>query len=245
MNDKLIKTEESTEVIKANDLMRPRFGSNLSNKRRQAQDKLSEINPQDCPHRLGIEFDDSGSMGGQAIKDAQSAVSNFLASCNALETSVCIYPMNKGAKPLSNDYSLINLFIQGINATGGTPLYTVLMKMLQEASLTRVIIFSDGSPTDTTSNPYSLEDDRSVSIKDDAINLAIKQKTPIDTVFIGLKNSPSFNEMSYIAEKTGGIFVHFTDSASLNKSLKYLSPAMRGMLMNPEIKARIEKGETI
>jgi hypothetical protein len=51
--------------------------------------------------------------------------------------------------------------------------------------------------------------------------------------------------MKWIAEQTGGVFIHFKDSKSLTSGLKYLSPGLRGMLMNPEIKAKIEKGETI
>jgi hypothetical protein len=58
-------------------------------------------------------------------------------------------------------------------------------------------------------------------------------------------DSKGYKILKELAEKTGGIFVHFKDSASLSSSLKYLSPGLRGLLSNPELKAKIERGEKI
>lgn len=230
--------EEETKITTtktAAEMLKPKMGMGISAKRRAINERLAEVKPEECLNRLGIVFDDSGSMCGKAINDAHAAVSNFLTSCSALETSVAVYPMNAECKTLTNNYTMITMYINGVDATGGTPLYRILIKMLKEEKLTRGIVFSDGCPNN----------DDSIYYKDEAINAAKEKEIPIDTVFIGYKDSPGYNELKNLAEKTGGIFVWFEDSTSLNRSLKYLSPGLRGLLTNPDIKQRIEKGEVI
>lgn len=230
--------EEETKITTtktAAEMLKPKMGMGISAKRRAINERLAEVKPEECLNRLGIVFDDSGSMCGKAINDAHAAVSNFLTSCSALETSVAVYPMNAECKTLTNNYTMITMYINGVDATGGTPLYRTLIKMLKEEKLTRGIVFSDGCPNN----------DDSVYYKDEAINAAKEKEIPIDTVFIGYKDSLGYNELKNLAEKTGGIFVWFEDSTSLNRSLKYLSPGLRGLLTNPDIKQRIEKGEVI
>jgi hypothetical protein len=51
--------------------------------------------------------------------------------------------------------------------------------------------------------------------------------------------------MKKIAELTNGTFIHFKDVSSLSGGLKYLAPRYRALLANPEIKAKIERGETV
>lgn len=233
--DKLTTTEKTEVARSAADMLKPKIGMGLSAKRKAIANKLAEVNPEECLHRLGIVFDDSGSMSGQAINDAHSAVTNFLTTCSALETSVAIYPMNAEAKPLTNDYQLITMYINGVYATGGTPLYRTLRRMLKEQKLTRAIVFSDGCPN---------QEDQLYE-RADTIAVAKAQETPIDTIFIGMKDAVGYDEMKKLAEDTGGIFVWFEDSTSLSRSLKYLSPGLRGLLTNPEVKNRIEKGEQI
>jgi len=250
-----VPEETKTTIVstKASEMLKPKLGMGISGARRAAQAKLAEIKPEECPHRLGLEFDDSGSMSGQPLRDAITAVQNFLTSCSPLETSVAVYPMNKEPKALTNDYNLINLFVGSFRDAelGGTPLYATLINMLKDGQITRGIIFSDGEPTDGRKR-YSAWDDEEETMKvdpetpkDKAIKSAKEKKIPVDTVFIGYKDSNGYKEMQWIAEQTGGIFVHFTDSASLSKSLKYLSPGLRGLLTNPDIKAKIERGEQI
>lgn len=251
---------EDTKLVstRASEMLKPKLGMGISGARRAAQARLAETKPEDCPHRLGLIFDDSGSMGGDPIKDAISAVASFLSSCSPLETSVTIYPMNKDSKPLTNDYPLINMFVTSLNHNlGGTPLYSTLIRMLNETSITRGIVFSDGAPNsnemyagsrfygDENEDEEDFTNKQSNSPKMQAIALAKEKKTPIDTIYIGEDYESGFKEMEWIAAQTGGIFVHFKDSASLNRSLKYLSPGLRGLLTNPDVKARIERGETI
>lgn len=235
--DKITTTtkEDSTLARSAAEMLKPKMGMGLGAKRRAVAARLADVKPEECPNRLGIVFDDSGSMSGQPMTDAHSAVTNFLSTCSAFETSVAVYPMNAESKPLTNNYALVTMYVNGIQATGGTPLYSTLSEMLESEKLTRAIVFSDGKPNNGDSYLH----------RDEVISISKGREVPVDTVFIGLKGSTGYKELEQLAKDTGGIFVWFEDSTSLSRSLKYLSPGLRGLLSNPDVKARIEKGEQI
>lgn len=218
--------------------------------RQQAEQTINTIDPTKVDNRIGLVFDDSGSMSGEAIKNAHSAVKNFTASCNFNDTSICLYPLNIDPKPLTVDYDILNIFVLGIKASGGTPLYTILLKMIENESITRGVVFSDGSPTDSKLIGHSESWDSKPS--DFAQNIIQKYKDkeiPIDTIFIGEKydngTSGGYAEMQRIAELTGGIFIHFKDSQSLSSNLKYLAPRYRALLANAELKEKVQKGESL
>ena len=220
----------------------------LSAKLHEAQNKQPEIfDPLSKIHRLGIVFDDSGSMAGEAIEKAHEAIDLFVKNCNSFDTALALYPLNKDSKSLSNNFAEIAIYGQTITATGGTPLYTILQRLITEQPITRAVAFSDGSPTDK-------------HFKDDTLNTFIERKIPIDTIYIGEKDLPrdevssedypitnheysGYWTMKMIAERTGGIFLHFTDASVLAKSLKYLAPRFRYMLEDKSVKERVEKGE--
>jgi uncharacterized protein YegL len=228
---------------------KPTFGKKvgLSAKLHEAQNKQPEIfDPLSKTHRLGIVFDDSGSMAGEAIEKAHEAIDLFVKNCNSFDTALALYPLNKDCKGLSNNFAEIAIYGQTIPATGGTPLYTALQRLITEQPITRAVAFSDGSPTDK-------------HFKNDTLNTFIEKKIPIDTIYIGTNDCPKtaddmeieerFYEysgywtMKMIAEKTGGIFLHFTDASVLAKSLKYLAPRFRYMLEDKSVKERVEKGK--
>lgn len=235
--------EENKLTIKAKP---PTFKKGIALRRQQNEQTINEIDPKTLPNRLGLVFDDSGSMSGDAIENAHSAVKNFTSCCSFQDTSIALYPLNQDNKPLTVDYDILNMYVMGLNATGGTPLYTVLLKMYENEDLTRAVVFSDGSPTDSKLVGFSESWDSKP--KDFAVGIISKYKSkeiPIDTIYIGIKESSGYREMEEIARLTGGIFIHFTDSMSLNQNLKYLAPRYRALLANPEIKAKIERGERI
>jgi hypothetical protein len=216
--------------------------------RAQAEYNLRSIDPTKVPNRLGLVLDDSGSMGTEGMENAHKAVKSFTLSCNSNDTSIAVYPLNAPSKPLSCDYDLINMYVGGIGSTGGTPVYSSLQDLIEKENITRAILFSDGSPTDSQLkgggvdsyySPYDKEKAKKV------IALYKGKELAIDTIYIGQKDTPGYKEMEEIAKQTNGIFVHFQDTLSLSNSLKYLSPGFRGLLANPEIKARIERGEKI
>lgn len=216
---------------------------------------LAELDPQTMPTKLAIVFDDSGSMaemnekGDKAkIEDAKAGIRNFTAQCNPRDTALAVYPLNVESKPLTCNFDLLNLLVASISPKGGTPLYGKTSEMLQSPdSYTRGLLFSDGEPTDESGYYSSGDDEENIgrSHKDKMIQLALNKKIPLDTVFIGLADTRGYELMKEIADRTGGIFIHFKDSASLSANLKYLAPALRGILMNAELKAKIERGESI
>ena len=185
------------------------------------------------PNRLGLVFDDSGSMH-DSMEQAHLAVDTFIKNCNSADTAIALYPLNKEAKSLTNNFATVGLYAATITATGGTPLYTVLQKLLESENISRAIAFSDGSPTDKSN--YGFEDECSADNHQKTINLYTAKKIAIDTIFIGTKDSSGYTTMQSIALATGGIFLHFTDVSVLAKSLKYLTPAYRYMLENAETK---------
>jgi Mg-chelatase subunit ChlD len=236
------ETTAIQKPLNINTLGKRGIGKNLDN----AEKIINELDPTKVKNRIGLVCDDSGSMDGEKITNAHLAVTGFLNNCKPQETSVCIYPLNAPPKPLSCNYDLIKMYWNGIDATGGTPLYTKLKEMIEDCiksniMITRAVVFSDGSPNDYRLFNYG-EDGNP-----DPVALAIvKQYTdkeiPIDTIFIGFSGE---QEMRKLAELGKGIFIHFKDSSSLAQGLKYLSPGYRALLSNPEIKARIERGEKI
>lgn len=235
----------------------PKFGTGLMKKgiaaqRQQNEQKLNELDPKTVPNRIGMVFDDSGSMAGKKIDDAHDAVKNFTLSCNFQDTSIAVYPINLEPKPLTVDYDILNIFVIGIKATGGTELYTVLDRLITNESITRAVVFSDGEPTD--SSLIKVTDSWMAKSPDYAKQVVEKYKNkelPVDTIFLGESHysdetqSNGYKEMKTLAEMTGGVFIHFTDSSSLSKNLKYLAPKYRALLMSENVRERIGKGETI
>lgn len=212
--------------------------------------KMKDIDPQTVPNRLGLVIDDSGSMGSDGMANAHLAVKNFTANCNMLDTSIAIYPLNKEAKHLICNYDLVNLFVSSIMATGGTPIYGILDKLITNEPITRAVLFSDGSPTDSSITREYVDtvfsDSKPKEVAIACINKYKDKEIPIDTIFIGQDEiSQGYNEMKKIAELTNGTFIHFKDSTSLSTGLKYLAPKFRALLANADIKARIERGENV
>ena len=242
MTDNLINTND--KIATKDQLKSPFAKRGLARNIQEATQKLATYNPLDRKNRIGLVCDDSGSMSGEAIINAHVALSNFCQNCKPEETSLTIYPLNAAAKPLICDYDVLTIYWNSIGATGGTPLYTVLDTMIEKEPITRAVVFSDGSPTDGRILNKENEDFwGSYSSKPKEIIKKYQDKEiPIDTIYIGLSDSEELKEISKL---TGGIYIKFTDSKSLSTSLKYLTPGLRGLLMNPEIKEKIQRGEKV
>lgn len=193
---------------------------------------FTKLDPSKMTDRIGIVFDDSGSMSGR-ITEAHQGVEEFLRNCKPAVTAVTIYPMCSEAMPLTADLIKLANQVKTIQATGGTPLLRTLDKMIQRESLTRAIVFSDGQPDDP--NYYTVAQ----SCKD--------KKIPVDTVFIGggsdFYTNRAIQFMQNLAKATDGIFMHF-DPAKMNfrTAFKYLSPGYYGMLSDKSVVSDIESG---
>jgi len=185
---------------------------------------ITVSNALDCTDRIGIVFDDSGSMGGNKILNAHKGVEEFLRNCKPNQTAVCVYPMNMPPITLDAKLPSVALAVHEIAATGRTPLHNTALSMLRNEKLTRAIVFSDGNPTDDGFETL--------------VTLAKEQKIPIDTVLIG---NWGMEYMKNLAEATGGIFLHF-DPAKTNfaTNFKYLTPGYRAMLRDSNFKAKVE-----
>jgi Mg-chelatase subunit ChlD len=198
--------------------------------------KYGYITPAVAKSRIRIVFDDSGSMAGQKLQDAQIGVEEFLRACKLNETAVAVHPMNGKALDLTADLPKLAMSTHGIEADGGTPMFqTLTQAQYAGPKATRFILFSDGAPTD--------------SGKEGCIGTAILAKTPIDTVLIwdggaGVERSSQYVLLKEIADKTGGIFLVF-DRTKVNfqDAFKYLSPGLRLSLSDGQFRADLQNGK--
>lgn len=184
------------------------------------------IEPDKMPDRIGIVFDDSGSMYG-TIEDAHLAVEEFLRSCKPATTAVAIWPMNVSYLKMCTDLPQLAIQVKNIQATGGTSILGTLDKMRQCENLTRAIVFSDGEDSD-----YNFEG---------IISGYQTAKIPVDTVYIGPESERAIRLLKRIAEATGGIFLHFDPKKSnFRESFKYLAPGYRAMLADKSFADKIQ-----
>jgi hypothetical protein len=217
------------------------------------------IPPGECPDRNRIVFDDSGSMGGY-IEDAKLGMIEYLRNCIPNQTSVAIHFMNSTACDTQLESNLLKLAtdIREINLrSGGTPFFNTLKKALEATpTLTRLIAFTDGSPTDALAADYGEELDTYYGsnsnpwIHSADVIIKIAKATgsgiPIDTVYFGVGAEYERKEielLKYLSSKTGGYFLHF-DPAKVNfaQAFKYLAPCHRLMLASASFRAQVESG---
>jgi Mg-chelatase subunit ChlD len=189
--------------------------------------------PEQCEHRIGIVFDDSGSMNHEQIASCHAGIEEFLRSCVRDQTAVCIYPMNAAPTSLTTNLPALAILARAIHATGSTPLQRTLIQMLSEHNLSRAIVFSDGVP-DT----------------EDEVEFAriVAFKKPVDTVYIPSAQTRSYRPynaareyLQKLAAATGGIFLEFAQGRSnFATAFKYLSPGLRFMLADRSFVDRLE-----
>jgi hypothetical protein len=212
------------------------------------------INPEDCPERLRLIFDDSGSMSGQ-IENAKLGTTELIRNSIPNQTAVSIHFLETVDEKLSMLNSNLIEVAQQLKdkrlELGGTPMFETFMRVIAlNPKATRYVAFSDGSPTDSILVVAEIREDidrlRRWKLNADIIIAEVKKhKAPIDTVFFG----PRYNEdeitlMKYIAESTGGYFLHF-DPAKVNfaKAFKYLAGPQRLMLASESVRREIESGQ--
>jgi len=184
--------------------------------------------PSEAEHRIGIIFDDSGSMRTAQIADAHAGCEDFLRSCEKDKTSVAIYPLNATKMMLCSNLPALAILVKEVRATGGTPLVQKLNEMLRENNLTRAIVFSDGSPQSYSPDEYTR---------------VLSMHIPVDTVYISDMYSDSTAErfMLKLAADTDGIYLHFERGKSnFRDCFKYLSPGLRYMLADKSFADKIQ-----
>jgi hypothetical protein len=211
--------------------------------------------PAKATERIGIDFDDSGSMHGQQIEDAKAGCIEFMRNCIPNETACAVYPMSLfdytgysyGHRPstsitdLTIDLPALSQEISKITDVGGTPLFATLKAMLNASpKLTRAIVFSDGSPNG---------DD--LQLKDQTITQAQEQKIPVDTVYITQHYSnntdypdPAYRLLKEIADKTGGYCLVFDkNKVNFKDAFKWLAPKLRLALSDGNVRQQLQDGK--
>lgn len=199
--------------------------------------------PKEAIDRIGIIFDDSASMiANNKLEDAKEGVVEFLRSCNPETTAVGVYTLNYKGLPLSIDLPSLALQVKDLRAIGSTPILSKLRAMLG-CKLSRVVLFSDGEPTDIR---YEYASYVNRDVKDLCIQYKEK-KLVIDTVYIVDLHHPNMearNFLIYLAEATGGVFLEFeAGKSSFRNSFKYLAPAYRALLADKSFVDKIQAGE--
>jgi len=228
---------------------------------KEAGAMIKWIAPAECTDRNRIVFDDSGSMCSY-IEDAKKGVVEYLRNLVPNQSAVGIHFMNTdpGIDLQSDLVRLGQNILELPLRSGGTPFFNTLKKALEATPVaTRLIAFTDGSPTDSLkaeeSNElqgyYSFQNQWTASA-DIIIKIAksigesstSKKCIPIDTVFFGSANSArEINLLKYLSDQTGGYFLHFDPSKpNIWKQLKYLAPVNRLMLASASFRADVEKG---
>jgi Mg-chelatase subunit ChlD len=219
MNDKLTKPTEPSHSLVGGKLRATQTPF-------QQRVKQAQVDVFTLPNRLILCLDVSGSMRGSKIDNLKQAVENFVQRCDEATTALGLRTFGRDGEELelhlTTQYFLINSCVLSLSAQGGTPLWTCLKKVITDDPATRVVLISDGSPTDY--EPESLLG----SFKEASV--------PIDCVHIG--DSVSGEEtLKRIAEETGGLYIKFTNTNALTSGLSYLTPSYRGLLASGQVDA--------
>lgn len=223
------------------------------------------IPPAQCPDRTRIVFDDSGSMCSQ-ISNAKNGVVEYLKNCIPNQSAVAVHFMNTTSWSTALTSNLPQLgqdILEAELQSGGTPFFNTLKKALEATpKLTRLVAFTDGSPTDRLQAEKSEElewnnlfgsDSQSQWIQNADIIIKISKAIggekciPIDTIFFGSAeySAKEIQLLKYLSEKTGGFFLHFDPSKpNIWKQLKYLAPVNRLALTDGSFRAKVERGES-
>lgn len=221
------------------------------------------IDPVQALERVEIVFDNSGSMGGQAIKDAKEGVTEFMKACTPNETAIRITPLNSASYENANSNVIkftcnlptIAAKLANFDAGGGTPLYAKLKSALtnehrNDLTPSRIIAFSDGQAGD--GHARRVEYGSEVETNSESHNKIVEESKArgivIDTCYIwdgrGEKESPTYKTMKAIADDTGGVFILFEKGkCDFRRGFKYLTKGNRLLLMDSNFKTKLEAGQ--
>lgn len=226
------------------------------------------VKPEDAKERLRLIGDDSGSMMSHE-KDVRDGIIEFFRNCIPGETSAAVHLLctkdeNNKLSVLNSNLIELASWMQVVRfGWGGTPLFSALKRALEaEPRATRLIAFTDGSPTDHLAERSWGTESTALTIpfstyKDAVLIVAQAQelKIPIDTVFFGEGvwrdwesgkdvESDEVKLLKYLAEQTGGYFLKFDPKkTSFRQGLKYLAPVNRLALASESFRKEVEEGK--
>lgn len=221
---------------------------------------IKYVSPAECPDRICIVFDDSGSMSW-AFQDAKNGVVEFLRNCIPNQTAVAVHFMETSyGSQLESDLPKLGNTISELKLAGcSTPFFNTLKKALEVTpQCTRIVAFTDGSPTDELQSESSESGEmqgywsrRAHSNWTSSANIIIQiagasgTMIPIDTIFFGsINNTEEINLLKYLSNNTGGYFLHFDPKkVNFRTAFKYLAPVNRLQLTSGAFRESLERGE--
>jgi Mg-chelatase subunit ChlD len=225
-----------------------RLGTKLVGKPSTVEQRLKEFQARQqdistLPNRLVLSLDCSGSMAELATDSRtkfellKEAVCEFsrqaeLGSSTAIAVTTIPYETEKD---FTTDPYQIETHVMGLDVKGSTPMKGALLKILNSFSCTRVVLVSDGEPTDWHDAVYQADtQEKKRWVIKETLGGYISFSVPIDCVHIG-KDTRGEDLLKLIAEVTGGIYVKFKDVARLMTGLSYLTPAKRLLLTSGQL----------
>jgi Mg-chelatase subunit ChlD len=214
------------------------------------QAKAAQPDAASLPHRIALMLDRSSSMASVAdykmasvskskIDLLKDAIANFVNRCDFQNTSLAVETFPPQLElGLTSVGVMVTSSVQGMSASGNTPMRRCVELCLEKIPMTRGIIVSDGEATDWYDAVYNFDDAESPE-KHPADTVLSKYKQadiPIDCVHIG--DSTSGEELlRRIAKETGGIYLKFTDVNAFANSFGFLTPGYRAQLTNGSVSA--------
>jgi Mg-chelatase subunit ChlD len=227
-----------------------RLGTKLVGKPTTVEQRLKEFQARQqdistLPNRLVLSLDCSGSMLELATSTQskfdllKEAVCEFsrqaeLGSSTAIAVTTIPYEYET-EKDFTTDPYQIETYVMGLDVKGSTPMKRALLEILNRLSCTRVVLVSDGEPTDWHEVVYQTDtqEEKKRAIKE-TLGGYIKLSIPIDCIHIG-KDTKGEDLLKLVAEVTGGIYVKFKDVERLMTGLSYLTPAKRLLLTSGQL----------
>jgi Mg-chelatase subunit ChlD len=179
-------------------------------------------------NRIALLLDVSGSMRNSSKIDClRDACTAFVNNCTFSNTSVAIEAFQDDEHIFRTSLMCFQPFlmttIQSLRAAGNTPMADAMRFVINNYSLTRVVIVSDGKPDNQ-------------SAAHDAAHRFAESSTPCDCVHVG-DSSEGEICLQRIAEITGGKYIKFTDVQAFTDSFKYLTPAYYAQLTSGSVTA--------
>jgi len=212
---------------------------------------MTYVDASKCKDRMRVVFDDSFSMSSY-IGQAKDGVVEFFRWCPPNEAACGMNFLNTHdpeMEKLTADLPNLGMLIKSKHFNlGGTPLFATMKKAVEDPILTRMIAFTDGSPTDSLT-PYSEKNEDTLAYykrsADVIIPLALEKHVPIDTVFFGSADSETeIALLKYFSDSTSGYFLHFDpNKVNFAKAFRFLAPVNRLMLASESVRREIESGK--
>lgn len=212
------------------------------------------IPPAEARERLRILFDDSGSMSGH-IEEAKEGVIELYRSSVPNQTAVAVHMIDSehsDLEALNTNLIEAATILKGAKpGLGGTPLFSKFHEAAGlEPKATRFVMFTDGEPNREIPQEYvnGVWGGEEIYCQKDADKLiarAKELKTPVDTVFFGSASSDrAIKLLKYIADGTGGYFLHFDPKkVNFRQAFKYLAAGNRLMIASESVRREIESGQ--